>query len=91
MVAQVLIGPPGESPSGIPLDELSADYEYADAYLNAQVWHADADKIAAYEAASPFMRNLYAKCAEIRVVSAIEIVGSLREWIIGARDDGWDF
>lgn len=90
-VAQIKVGPPGASPSGIDLERLSPDYEYANAYLNAQVWHSDNDKARLYQAASPDQKEHYRKCAEIRVISAINIVAQLRQWILDARADGWDF
>ena len=63
----------------------SPDYAYADAYLNANAWHSDNQKARAYQDARDDQKKHYEKCAEIRVVSAIEIVASLRQWIIDAR------
>lgn len=88
---QVKIGPPGASPSGQPLDGLPSDYEYADTYLNANLWHADAAKAIEYQASSKWMKDHYRKCAEIRVLSAAsDIIPPLRQWILDARSDGHD-
>ena len=90
-IQQVRIGPPGASPSGVPLDGLATDYEYADIYLNANVWHADAAKSLEYQAASEFMKQQYRKCAEIRILSAAkEIIPPLHRWILDARAAGHD-
>ncbi|MDO3397508.1 hypothetical protein QWJ41_17410 [Nocardioides sp. SOB44] len=89
-IQQVNFGPPGVSPSGVDLEMLSPDYEYADAYLNAQVWHSDNAKARMYQAAGEDQKQHYRKCAEIRVISAIDIVAQLRQWILDARTDGWD-
>lgn len=90
-VQQVRIGPPGASPSGVPLDGLMTDYDYADIYLNANVWHADVDKSVEYQAATEFIQQHYRKCAEIRVLSAAkEIIPPLRQWILDARAAGHD-
>lgn len=85
------IGPPGVIPSGTSPDDVSTDYQYADAYLNACVWHSDNDKAALYHQANDFMKEHYQKCAELRTLSAAEIVLSLRQWILDARADGHDF
>lgn len=90
-IQQVKFGPPGASPSGVDLGTLSPDYEYADAYLNSQVWHSDTTKARQYQAASADRKQHYRKCAEIRVITAIGIVAQLRQWILDARTDGWDF
>lgn len=89
-IQQINFGPPGVSPSGVDLGQLSPDYEYANAYLNAQVWHSDNLKARAYQAASADQKEHYQKCAEIRIISAIDIVAQLRQWILEARADGWD-
>lgn len=87
----VAFGPPGQSPTSVPLEDLSTDYEYAWEYLNANVWHADSDKAARYQASSDHIKRHYQKCAEIRTLSATGIVLSLRQWILDARADGHDF
>ena len=87
----VAIGPPGQSATGIPLADLSTDYEYAWEYLNANVWHADNDKAARYQASSDHIKQHYQKCAEIRTLSATGIVLSLRQWLSDARAAGHDF
>ena len=87
----VKIGPPGVSPSGVSLDGLSTDYNYADTYLNANLWHADAAKAIEYQSASDHMKLHYRKCAEIRVLSAAkDIIPPLKQWILDARSDGHD-
>jgi hypothetical protein len=87
----IRIGPPGVSPSGVPLDGLATDYDYAHTYLNAMVWHSDTAKSLEYQAASDYMKQHYRKCAEIRVLSAAkDIIPPLRQWILDARADGHD-
>lgn len=87
----VRIGPPGQSPSGVSLDGLSTDFDYAHTYLNAMLWHSDTAKSIEYQAATPHMRLHYRKCAEIRVLSAAkDIIPPLRQWILDARADGHD-
>ena len=66
----VKIGPPGASPSGVSLDDQSADYDYANTYLNANLWHADAAKSIEYQAASAHMKQHYRKCARRYASSA---------------------
>lgn len=88
---EVKIGPPGGSPSGVSLDGLSTDYDYANTYLNAMVWHSDTAKSIEYQAASDYMKLHYRKCAEIRVLSAAkDIIPPLRQWILDARAAGHD-
>ncbi|MEI3867306.1 hypothetical protein V6S02_09470 [Microbacterium sp. CCNWLW134] len=88
---QVRIGPPGRSPSGIATEGLATDFDYANTYLNAMVWHSDTNKSMEYQAASEFMKKQYRKCAEIRVLSAAkDIIPPLRQWILDARADGHD-
>ena len=87
----VRIGPPGQSPSGVSIDGLSTDFDYAHTYLNAMIWHSDTAKSIEYQAASAHMKLHYRKCAEIRVLSAAkDIVPPLRQWILDARTDGHD-
>jgi hypothetical protein len=87
----VRIGPPGRSPSGVALDGLSTDFDYAHTYLNAMLWHSDTAKSIEYQAASAHMKLHYRKCAEIRVLSAAkEIIPPLRQWILDARAAGHD-
>lgn len=90
-IQHIRMGPPGVLPSGVSLEALTSDYEYANAYLNACVWHSDSDKAKDYLAASDHMKGHYAKCAEIRTLEAVDIVLSLRDWILGARAAGHDF
>ena len=90
-IQQIRIGPPGISPSGVALESLTTDYEYANAYLNACVWHSDSEKAKHYFAASAHMKGHYAKCAEIRTLEAVGIVLPLRDWILDARAAGHDF
>lgn len=88
---RVKIGPPGASPSGIPLAGLSTDYDHANTYLNAMAWHSDTAKSIEYQAAPEYMKQHYRKCAEIRVLSAAkDIIPPLRQWIMDARTDGHD-
>lgn len=88
---RVKIGPPGASPSGVPLEGLSTDYDYANTYLNAMLWHSDTAKSIEYQAAPEYMKQHYRKCAEIRVLSAAkDIIPPLRQWILDARADGHD-
>ncbi|WP_100812123.1 hypothetical protein AB2L57_01785 [Microbacterium sp. HA-8] len=88
----VKIGPPGASPSGVPVEGLATDYDYANTYLNAMVWHSDTDKSIEYQDAAEYMKQHYRKCAEIRVLSAAkDIIPPLRRWILDARSDGHDF
>jgi len=84
------MGPGGRIQSAVDISELSTDYEYADAYLNAMMWHSDNVKARAYQAARPDMKVHYAKCAELRVIAATAYVRKLRQWILDARDDGHD-
>ncbi|QNN53578.1 hypothetical protein [Nocardioides mesophilus] len=74
-----------------PKTELSNDYIFAWEYLNANVWHADADKAARYQASSDEIKRHYAKCAEIRTLNATGLVLQLQQWILDARADGHDF
>lgn len=87
----VRIGPPGASPSGVPLEDLSTDYNYANIYLNAMAWHSDTDKAIEYQNAPEHMKLHYRKCAEIRVLSAAkDVIPPLRQWILDAIQDGHD-
>lgn len=87
----VRIGPPRQSPSGVSLDGLSTDFDYANTYVNAMLWHSDTAKSIEYQAASANMRLHYRKCAEIRVLSAAkDIIPPLQHWILDARAAGHD-
>lgn len=72
-------------------DEVSNDYQFAWEYLNANVWHADLDKSERYQASIPYIKEHYAKCAEIRVLSATQFALELQNWLLDARADGHDF
>jgi hypothetical protein len=88
----VKIGPAGASPSGVPLAGLSTDYDFANTYLNAMLWHSDTAKSIEYQAAPENIKQHYRKCAEIRVLSAAkDIIPPLREWILDARANGFKF
>lgn len=73
-----------------PLDEseMVPDYVFADIYFNGKVWHSDTDKAEAYQKSSPLMRAYYAKCAEIRTITAIKYVKDLRTFISAMRTHG---
>lgn len=72
--------------------DFTPDYELADIYLNACVWHADNDKAQEFFDSSAMIQANYAKCAEIRALSAIRLVGQLRQFILDAREHGgYDF
>lgn len=70
------------------LSGMVPDYVFADIYFNGMVWHSDTAKAAAYQEASPTMRAYYAKCAEIRTITAIKHVKNLRTFIFSMREHG---
>lgn len=79
----------GHSPEGFNIDEFTPDFELADIYFNARVWHSDADKMDQFDQASPWLKTLMAKSAEVRTLSAVQWVRYLHRWIIDARTAGW--
>lgn len=85
-------GPVGTLPEGVSKSDFTPDYELADIYLNACVWHSDNDKAQKFFDASAMIQANYAKCAEIRTLSAIRLITQLRQFILDAREhDGFDF
>ena len=77
-------------PGPFDADKMVPDYVFADIYFNGQVWHSDTAKAAAYQAATPLMQGYYAKCAEIRTITAIKFVKDLRTFITAMRTHGHD-
>jgi hypothetical protein len=55
------------------------------------LWHSDTEKTAEFQAASAHGQAFYAKCAEIRTITAIRYVRDLRHFIINTRELGFDF
>jgi hypothetical protein len=90
-VTRMWMGPVDTFPPDLDLSETVWDYEFADVFFNGCLWHSDREKAARYEAASPVLRQHILKCAEIRTLSAVKFVGSLRQFVIDARADGYDF
>lgn len=89
-VTRLAFGPPDTVPNEVDLAEIVTDYQLAKIYLNGKLWHSDTKKAAKFEAASPNMKAFYAKCAEIRTLTAFEHVLGVREFIKGARELGHD-
>ena len=85
------LGDPETLPDSIDMDQMIPDYVFADIYLNGQVWHSDTDKAAEFQAASLHRQAFYAKCAEIRTVTAIKYVHDLHEFIVRTRALGYDY
>ena len=91
-LVSVAVGPAGTLPAGVSESDFTPDYELADIYLNACVWHSDNDKAQKFFDSSAMIQANYAKCAEIRTLSAIRLVGQLRQFILDAREHGkYDF
>lgn len=82
-------GVTGSQPEGLNIDQLTPDFELAEIYFYGRMWHADAEKVDQFEQASPGMKALMAKCAEIRTLSAVQWVRYLHQWIVDARAAGW--
>lgn len=82
-------GEPGTQPEGLKLDQFTPDFELAEVYFYGRMWHADAGKVDQFEQASPGMKALMAKCAEVRTLSAVQWVRYLHQWIVDAREAGW--
>lgn len=89
-VTRLSLGPPDTVPAEIDLDKMVTDYQLAKVYLNGKLWHSDTKKAAKFDAASPDMKAFYAKCAEIRTLTAFEHVLGVREFILRARKLGHD-
>jgi hypothetical protein len=85
------LGDPDTVPDSIDLDQMVPDYVLANIFLNGQVWHSDTDKAAEFQVASRHRQAFYAKCAEIRTVTAIAHVRNLREFIVRTRSLGYDY
>ncbi len=91
-VVRIAAGPVGTLPEGMSASGFTPDYELADIYLNACVWHSHNDKAQKFFDSSAMIQANYAKCAEIRTLSAVRLVGQLRQFILDAREQGkYDF
>lgn len=90
-VVKLDIGEVGTVPDGVDLDQMVPDYTLAKTYLNGMLWHSDTEKAAEFQAASAHGQAFYAKCAEIRTITAIRYVRDLRQFIINTRELGLDF
>lgn len=90
-VTRLAFGPPDTVPEGIDLDNMVPDYHFADIYFNGCAWHSNSEKAAEYQAGTPTMKAYYAKCAEIRTLTAVQWVEQLRTFVLGAREAGYDF
>ena len=75
-------------PQPFDVSQMVPDYVFADIYFNGQVWHSDTEKAETYQKASPLMKAYYAKCAEIRTITAIKYVKDLRTFITAMRTHG---
>lgn len=88
-VRSLWTGEPGSHPEDMSIDQLTPDFELAEIYFYGRMWHADAKKVDQFEQASPGMKTLMAKCAEVRTLSAVQWVRHLHQWIDDARAAGW--
>lgn len=89
-VTRLELGPPDTVPDDVDLDKMVPDYQLAKIYFNGMLWHSDTKKAAKFEAASSQMRAFYAKCAEIRTITAFEHVRGVRQLVHQARNLGHD-
>lgn len=89
-VTRFELGPPDTVPDGIDIDKIVPDYQLAKIYLNGHLWHSDTKKAAEFMSASPNTQAFYAKCAEIRTLTAIEHVLGMRQFFLNAREKGHD-
>lgn len=89
-VTRLELGPPDTVPDDVDLGEMVADYQLAKIYFNGMLWHSDTKKAARFEAASAQMRAFYAKCAEIRTLTAFQHVLGVRAFVHQARHLGHD-
>lgn len=91
-VTRIELGPPDTVPDdiSIDIDQMVPDYKLAKVFFNGHLWHSDTKKAAEFMAASPNMKAFYAKCAEIRALTAFEHVLGLRQFILQARAKGHD-
>jgi hypothetical protein len=88
-VTRVWSGPPGTLPDDVAWSQLTADYKFAALYFNGRLWHADSDKVNAFDKATREIQAVMAKCAEVRTLSAVQWVRHLHQWILDARAAGW--
>jgi hypothetical protein len=89
-VTRLELGPPDRVPDDVHLDKMAPDYQLAKIYFNGMLWHSDTKKAGKFEAASAQMRAFYAKCAEIRTLTAFERVLGVRKFVHQARTLGHD-
>jgi hypothetical protein len=89
-VTRLDLGPPDTVPDDVHLDKMVPDYQLAKIYFNGMLWHSDTKKAAKFEAASAQMRAFYAKCAEIRTLTAFGHVPGIRKFVHQARTLGHD-
>lgn len=89
-VTRLELGPPDTVPDEVDLDKMVPDYQLAKIYFNGMLWHSDTRKAAKFEAASSEMKAFYAKCAEIRTLTAFEHVLGVRQFVHLARNLGHD-
>ncbi|NHC21862.1 hypothetical protein G6553_01565 [Nocardioides sp. IC4_145] len=89
-VTRLELGPPGTVPDAVDLDNVVPDHQLAKVYFNGMLWHSDSRKAAKFKAASPHMKAFFAKCAEIRTLTAFEHVLGVRRFVHQARDLGHD-
>ncbi|QNN53577.1 hypothetical protein [Nocardioides mesophilus] len=82
---------PEPLPAPIDVEKMVPDSVYANIYFNGHVWHSDTEKAARYQTATPLMKAYYAKCAEIRTITAVRFVRDLRRFIIETRVLGFDY
>lgn len=90
-VQSLLIGPSTELEPQFDFTEMTTDLELNKLYANAILWHADRDKIAAWNEMPPTLRNLAGKAAEGRAISAAGLVHVAAGAIRACRAAGYDF
>lgn len=89
-VTRLELGPPDTVPDVVDVKKMVPDYQLAKIYFNGMLWHSDTKKAAKFQAASSQMKAFYAKCAEIRTLTAFEHVLGVRQFVHQARNRGYD-
>jgi hypothetical protein len=90
-IESIWTGEVGTLPNDIDEAAIVWDRPLADTFLNGCVWHSDIAKAATYNAASPLQKQIMAKCAELRTLSAVEFIVGTRAFILAARNADYDF
>lgn len=90
-VQRMAWGPAGQVSALVDVETMTSDFSLTLLYANSQLWHADQDKTAVWNALPNLAQELARKAAETRAISASRLVHTALEFVRFCRSNGYDF